>query len=172
MFEKFRSDFRRHGSQISEPGTWVMAVYRFGRWKNKLPQPARWLAHKIYRAGFLATNVSCGCHVADTVEFGEAPHLIHAKDILLHPKVKLGDRVGMMHNVTLATTVDRPGVPEVGNDVFIGTGAVLIGPVKIGDGARIAPNSLVLNDVPAGATAIGVPARIVRAPKLKAVPES
>lgn len=172
MFEKFRSDFRRHGSRVTEPGTWVMAVYRFGRWKNKLPKPARWVAHKVYRLGFLATNVTCGCHVADTVEFGEAPHLIHAKDILIHPKVKLGDRVGLMHNVSLATTVDRPGVPSIGNDVFIGTGAVLIGPVKIGDGARIAPNSLVLNDVPAGATAIGVPARIVRAPKLKAVPES
>lgn len=172
MFEKFRSDFRRHGGRATETGAWVMAVYRFGRWKEKLPKPARWVAQKVYRLGFIGTNLTFGCHIPDTVEFGEAPHLVHAKDILLHPRVKFGDRVGLMHNVTLATTMDRPGVPEVGDDVFIGTGAVVVGGVKIGDGARIAPNSLVLADVPAGATAIGVPARIVRAPKLKAVPES
>lgn len=169
MFEKIRRDFKRHGSSLSEPGVFVMAVYRFGRWKNTLPQPARWIAHKVYRIGFVGTNVLYGCHVPDGVEFGEDPHLVHAKDVLMHPHVKLGDRVGMMHAVTLATTVDRPGAPVVGNDVFIGTGAVVVGPVKIGDGARIAPNSLVTNDVPAGATAIGVPARIIKAPKLKAL---
>ncbi len=149
-----------------------MGVYRFGRWKNTLPKPARWVANKVYRLGYIATNLTVGCHVPDTVEFGEAPHLIHAKDLHLHPHVKFGDRIGLMHNVTIASSVERPGVPVVGNDVFIGTGAVVVGPVKIGDGARIAPNSLVLADVPAGATAIGVPARILRAPKLKAVPES
>lgn len=169
MFDKIRRDFKRHGSKLSEPGVWVMAVYRFGRWKNTLPKPARWVAHKIYRVGFLTTNMTLGCHVPDGVEFGEDPHFVHAKDVLMHPHVKLGDRVGMMHAVTLATTVERPGAPVVGNDVFIGAGAVVVGPVKIGDGARIAPNSLVINDVPAGATAIGVPARIVKPPKLKAL---
>lgn len=169
MFEKIRRDYRRHGSRLSEPGLWVMAVYRFGQWKNTLPKPARWVAQKVYRAGFLATNLTVGCHIPDEVEFGEDPHFVHAKDVLMHPKVKLGDRVGMMHAVTLATTVDRPGVPEIGDDVFIGAGAVIVGPVKVGDGARIAPNSLVMQNVPAGATAIGVPARIVKPPKLKAV---
>lgn len=172
MFEKFRSDFRRHGSRVIEPGTWVMGVYRFGQWKDTLPQPVRWLANKIYRVGFVSTSLTVGCYVPETVEFGENPHLIHAKDVHLHPRVKIGDRVGMMHNVTIATSVDRPGVPVLGNDVFIGTGAVVVGGVTIGDGAHIAPNSLVLKDVPAGATAIGVPARIVRSPKLKAVSES
>ena len=146
-----------------------MAVYRFGRWKNTLPKPARWVAHKLYRAGFLATNFTIGCHVPDGVEMGEDTHFVHAKDVLMHPHVKLGNRVGMMHAVTLATTTDRPGLPVVGDDVFIGAGAVIVGPVKIGDGARIAPNSLVIQDVPAGATAIGVPARIVKAPKLQAL---
>lgn len=172
MFEKFRSDVRRHGGRFIDPTTLVLGVYRFGRWRQTLPQPVRWVANKVYGFGFLATNLTVGCFVHDKVEFGEAPHLIHAKDIHIHPRVKIGDRVGLMHNVTLASTVERPGFPELGNDVFVGTGAVVVGPVKIGDGARIAPNSLVLSDVPAGATAIGVPARIVRSPKLKAVPKS
>ncbi len=169
MFENFRRDFRRHGSHFAEPGVVVLAIYRFGRWKNTLPKPARWVAQKMYRLGFIATNYTLGCHIPDTVDLGTDPHLIHAKDVMVHPKVKFGARVGIMHNVTLATTVERAGVPELGDDVFIGTGAVIVGPVKIGNGARIAPNSLVLQDVPAGATAIGVPARIIRKPKLEAV---
>ena len=51
------------------------------------------------------------------------------------------------------------GAPTIGNDVFIGAGAKIVGPIKIGDGAIIAPNSLVIADVPPGATAMGVPAK-------------
>jgi len=155
-----------HSRELTNPGVWVMGVYRFGKWKNTINNAAlRWIAHKAYRVGFLGTNVFVGCHIPDGVEFGDRPHLIHAKDIMLHSKVKIGDRVGMMQGVAIATTPDRPGVPEIGNDVLIGIGAVLIGPIKIGDGARIAPNSLVMRDVPAGATALGVPARIIRGPE-------
>ncbi len=168
MFDKFRRDIKRHGGHIAEPAVFVMAVYRFGRWKNTLPKPAKWVAQKVYRLGFLATNFTLGCHVPDTLELDD-PHLIHAVGVMIHPRVKFGKRVGIMHHVTLATTVERPGLPELGDDVFIGAGAVVVGPVKIGDGARIAPNSLVLQDVPAGATAVGVPARVIRKPKLEAV---
>jgi serine O-acetyltransferase len=51
------------------------------------------------------------------------------------------------------------GVPKIGNDVFIGTGAAVLGPITIGDGARIAANSLVIADVPPGMLAMGVPAK-------------
>ncbi len=53
--------------------------------------------------------------------------------------------------------------PTIGDGVFVGTGAKLLGPIKIGDGARIGANAVVLCDVPAGATAVGVPARIIEA---------
>jgi serine O-acetyltransferase len=52
-------------------------------------------------------------------------------------------------------------VPLIGNDVYIGAGAKILGPVTIGDGAIIGANAVVIDDVPAGATAVGVPARIV-----------
>src|SRR5262249_16975207 len=69
-------------------------------------------------------------------------------------------RVRILHNVTLGTNMG-PDVPTIGNDVFIGCGASILGKVTIGDGARIAANSLVIADVPPGATAIGVPAKVM-----------
>ena len=67
-----------------------------------------------------------------------------------------------MHDVTIGTNMDRPGVPRLGNNVFVGAGAKILGGISIGDGARIAANSLVVCDVPAGATAVGVPARVLQ----------
>jgi len=66
--------------------------------------------------------------------------------------------------LTLASNMERDGAPIIGKDVYIGTGtgAVILGEVTIGDGARIAANSLVITDVPPGATAIGVPARVMK----------
>ena len=65
-----------------------------------------------------------------------------------------------MHNVTVGTNMDKPGCPQIGDDVFIGAGAVVVGNIKIGDGALIAANSLVFFDVPDDALAMGVPAVI------------
>lgn len=162
MFEKLRKDFERHDRRLSNPALWVLAVYRYGRWSNKLPRPARKVTDRVYHLLHLGVQIATGSFIPREVEIGDAPHLVHHFDIRIHPKAKLGDRVGLMHEVTIATTMHRLGAPTIGNDVFIGPGAKIVGPVKIGDGAVIAPNSLVLSDVPAKATAIGVPAKIRR----------
>jgi len=80
----------------------------------------------------------------------------------VHPKTVIGERCGIQQDVTIGTNPERNGAPIIGDDVYIGAGAKVLGPVKIGDRARIAANSLVINDVPDDATAIGVPARIIR----------
>ncbi len=159
MFEKFRADLKRHEGKLSNPAVWVMGVYRYGRWANQLPRPARWVANRVYNALFLGVQLGTGSTVPREVEMGEAPHLVHHFDIRMHPNTKIGNRVGIMHEVTLSTTMHRLGAPSIGDDVFIGAGAKICGPVKIGDGAVIAPNALVVKDVPAGATAMGNPAK-------------
>lgn len=162
MFEKIRADYKRHESRLSNPAVWVLAVYRYGRWAQELPRPARKVADKVYHALNLGIQMTTGSYIPREVEIGTAPHLIHHFDIRIHPGAKLGDRVGVMHEVTIATTMHRLGAPTIGNDVFIGAGAKIVGPIKVGDGAVIAPNSLVMKDVPPGATAMGVPAKSIK----------
>jgi serine O-acetyltransferase len=158
---KIRSDWTRHGGDFNS-GFLTLLTYRYGNWTKALPQPARFVLSKFYSAAFVAIQWTAANSIYREVTFGEDPHLMHAQGIFIHPDVKIGDRCGIMHRVTIGTTRDREGVAVIGNDVFIGAGAMLNGPIKIGDGAIIAANSVVVTDVPAGATAIGVPARILR----------
>lgn len=162
LFEKIRADYRRHNKHLLNPSLWILAVYRYGVWAGRLPAPARWAADKIYGALSLGVQLATGSFVPRETNIGESPHLIHFFDIRIHPKVIIGDRVGIMHDVTIATTQNRDGAPIIGNDVFIGPGSVIIGPVNVGDGATIAPNSLVISDIPPGCTAMGVPAKARR----------
>lgn len=80
--------------------------------------------------------------------------------VVIHADAVLGDRVVVSPGVTIGGTGTRQGVPVIDDDVHIGTGAKLLGPIHIGRGARIGANAVVLCDVPAGALAIGVPARV------------
>jgi len=156
-------DYRRHGRSLRNPALWALATYRFGVWSNRLSLPGiRWLTSKIYGGLSFGVELSSGIWLHRETQIGRELHLVHSGNIKIHPRVRLGDRVGIMHDVTIGAGMDRVGVPVIGDDVFIGTGARVLGPVVIGNGARIAANSLVLSDVPAGATAVGVPARILR----------
>ena len=100
------------------------------------------------------TGVDLEC----TTEIGKEFHIVHAGGIAIHPHAVFGDRVGLMHGVTIGCNMG-PAAPVIGDDVFIGCNASVLGGVTIGDGARVAANSLVIYDVPPGAIAIGVPAR-------------
>ncbi len=117
---------------------------------------------KAYGAMSLAIRMASGIILHRETEIGEGFHMVHGWNIKIHPRTVIGDRVGIMHDVTVGTTPQDPGVPIIGNDVFIGAGARILGPVTIGDRARIASNSLVISDVPPDTTAIGVPAKILR----------
>ncbi len=162
MFEHIRKDYDTHGRALRNRALWGMALYRFGRWSLALRfGPARWFTGKIYGLLNIVAPVLTGVGIDRNMVVGERFHIVHPGMVLIHPDVRFGDRCGVMHGVTIGTsTGDRGGVPAIGNDVFVGTGAVLLGPITIGDGAKIAANSVVVCDVPAGALAIGVPAKI------------
>ena len=87
------------------------------------------------------------------------------KGLFIGETTEIGDDVTLYHGVTLGGTGKDKGKrhPTVGNKVVIGAGAKVLGPINIGDNSKIGSNSVVLKDVPSGATAVGIPARnIVR----------
>lgn len=82
--------------------------------------------------------------------------------VVFHPKAVVGSGCVIGTSVVLGGRGKGvPGAPRIGNDVYIGTGAKILGPVTIGDGAVIGANAVVLCDVPARATAVGVPAKVL-----------
>lgn len=95
-----------------------------------------------------------------TREIGGGLFIAHGQASCLAAE-RIGANCHIHHNVTIGWDYRGGRAPIVGNDVFIGTGAVVLGAVTIGDGARIGANAVVLSDVPAGATAVGSPARVL-----------
>jgi len=85
----------------------------------------------------------------------------HPNGIVIHPGATIGVNCLIFQQVTIGNG-SRPGQPMIGGHVDIGAGAKLLGGVSIGDHARIGANAVVLDDVPAGACAVGIPARIIR----------
>jgi serine O-acetyltransferase len=167
LLEQLRSDQRRHGRVLTRSFI-ALAVYRFGNWAAQQRTPLRGSALRLYGWSDKLTRVLTGVHMDRQVRVGKGFHIIHAEgNISIHPEAVLGDRVGIMHNVTIGTEPNSSGAPRIGNDVFIGVGAVVLGPITIGDRASIAANSLVIADVPPDSLAIGVPARVY--PKLSAL---
>ena len=93
---------------------------------------------------------------------GGGLYIGHIGGVHINPGAVLGRNCDLAHRVTIgASAMGRKGVPTLGDEVYVGTGAALVGKIKIGNGAKIAANTLVITNVPAGATVMGVPGRIV-----------
>lgn len=163
MFDQLLDDYKRHNSSILNPALWAVLTYRYGVWAAKIePSVLRWLASKLYGLFFFLVLITSGIRLNREVKIGKGLHLIHSGNIQIHPRTIIGDYCGIQQDVTLGTAMERKGAPIIGNNVYIGKGAAILGHVTIGDGARIAANSLVIADVPPNTTAIGVPARIIK----------
>lgn len=159
FLELLKSDFERHEHNIREPGVAVLANYRLGRVVARLPEPLRAVGDAIYSATTVATELLTGAVVSRDAQLGADPHLIHGLNIRIAPGVKMGDRCGLMHEVTIGPAHGKEGVPTIGNDVFIGVGATIRGPVKIGNAVVIGAMAVVTEDVPDGCFVMGVPAK-------------
>jgi len=161
MWQEIRDDYRIHGRSLTNGAFWALLVYRYGVWSmHRRFKPWRWLTSKLYGVLKIVIEMTTGVLLDRTTQIGKGFHIIHTGMVSIHPAAVIGERVGIMHNVTLGTNMGEDA-PVIGNDVFIGCGASVLGKIKVGDGARIAANSLVISDVPAGAVAIGVPAKVM-----------
>lgn len=135
-------------------GTPAMVLYRLMQWSR------RWRLAPLEMIFNKLNATCCNCLIGRGAEFGPGLVLIHATGVVINGTVRGGSGVHIEHQVTIGA--ERRQSPVLGNDVFLGAGAKVIGPVVIGDGARIGANAVVLHDVPERATAVGIPARVVR----------
>jgi serine O-acetyltransferase len=165
VWGEIRKDYERHGRRISDPAFVSLAIYRYGRWAlQRETRVGRWFANKLYGLlCILILNIT-KVWIPPTVRIGDEFHIIHAEGSLsIHPDVVIGDRFGVMHNVTIGTNM-RGGAPVIGDDVFIGVNSTVLGRIKIGNRVNIGANTAVSTNVPDDSIVIGSPARIF--PKL------
>jgi serine O-acetyltransferase len=116
----------------------------------------RRIAH--YRCRFW--NFLSGCDIREGASLGIGLRMPHLLGIVIHQTAVVGDDCLIMQHVTLGQ-LETGGAPSLGKGVYVGAGAKILGQVTIGDHARIGANAVVLIDVPANATAVGVPARVL-----------
>lgn len=160
MYRQIKKDYIKHGSSVMNPALWAVLNYRFGRWASHLIfSPFRWFFGKCYGFNLFIILITSGIRLYRETEIGEDIHLIHSGNIQIHPSTIIGDRCGIHQDVTIGTNMSNE-TPVIGNDVYIGAGAKILGGINIGNNAIIAANSLVITDVPADHMAMGVPARI------------
>lgn len=104
-----------------------------------------------------------GIEIHPGAKIGKGLFIDHGMGVVIGETAEVGDFVTMFHGATLGGIGSDSGKrhPTVGNNVLIGAGAKVLGPIRIGDGAKIGAMAVVLADVPQGATAVGVPAHII-----------
>lgn len=100
-----------------------------------------------------------GVDIYPQAQIGEGLRLVHLGAIVVGPQCVLGDRVTLQSCVTLGQKDAKSGEPVVGSDVYVGTGAKLLGAINVGSGATIGANAVVVQDVPERHVAVGIPAR-------------
>lgn len=110
------------------------------------------------------TRIWFSCEVDTGAEIGGGFYTPHPLGIIIGAGVIIGENVAILQRATLGRAGTNHIYPQIGNGVEIGSGAAVLGAIKIGDGVRIGANSVVLRDVPAGAVAVGAPARIIQHP--------
>jgi serine O-acetyltransferase len=174
VFETIRSDiaaiFERDPAVRSLTEIWLTyqgfhavlmhrAAHRLWRWRWRL------LARMLSNVARLLTGVEI--HPAATV--GKGFFIDHGNGVVIGETAEIGDNVTLYHDVTLggiapavdsASQVNTKRHPTLRNGVIIGSGAQVLGPIFVGENARVGANAVVLKDVPAGATVVGIPARV------------
>jgi serine O-acetyltransferase len=142
---------------LTSPGLHAIAMHRLAHslWRRGLFLPGRLLSQ--------ANRAITGIEIHPGARIGEGVFIDHGMGVVVGETATVGDNVTMYQGVTLGGTGKERGKrhPTVERDAVIGVGAAVLGAVTIGEGARIGAGSVVLKDVPAHATAVGIPARAV-----------
>ena len=135
-------------------GTFAMVMYRLMQWCRRWRLvPLEMICNKL-------NTIFGQCIIGRGAEFGAGFVLIHSQGVVINGSVRGGRNIHIEHQVTIGAEGRQS--PQLGSDIFIGAGAKILGPISIGDGAKIGANAVVVDAVPPHTTVVGVPARVVR----------
>ncbi len=143
----------RYFQEVTSDGYQILVVQRLRERCRKFHVP---LANHLLRR--FTTSVY-GIEIGNDVTLGEGVSFVHPIAVVIGGTSKIGDRVRFMGNNTVGTAKDN-GYPVIEDDVLVGAGARVLGPIHVGRGAIIGANAVVLHDVPAGAVVTGIPATV------------
>jgi serine O-acetyltransferase len=141
---------------ICYPGLHAIWIHRLAHWfwRRRFGFIARFISH--------GNRFLTGIEIHPGARIGRRFFIDHGSNVVIGETTEIGDDVLIYQGVTLGGTSaeKKKRHPTLGNNVEVGAGAIVLGAIRIGNGARIAAGSVVVKDVPAGATVIGVPGRI------------
>ena len=165
LWQQIREDWVAHGRDWTKPGFRAVAVHRFGVWRMQVQSKLLRAPLSIfYRMLFRKVRNTYGIELPYSVKLGRRVIIEHQGSIVIHGDCEIGDDSIIRQGVTLGNRyLERPfDAPKLGQNVNVGAGAKIFGNVTIGDEANIGANAVVLSDVPSGATAVGIPAKIIK----------
>lgn len=161
LWRQIADDWRAHGRDWSKPGFRAVAVHRFGVWRMGVrPKLLRAPLTLLYRHLYRRCRNVYGIELPYTVALGRGVIVEHQGGIIVHGACRIGDNCIIRQNCTLGIRRldDLAGAPVLEDGVELGAGAVVIGRITLGRGARVGANAVVLDDVPPGETVWGIPA--------------
>jgi serine O-acetyltransferase len=172
MFELFKQDTARWvvPQQIADPSTLTisgtlkllyhylplraMAWFRLGSWltEKRIPFVKGFIQRLIYRV--------FGLEISPGAEIGGGLYIAHPVGSVISPK-RMGNNCTIIHSITIGMRNEWE-FPDIGDNVFIGAGARILGGIRVGNNAVIGANAVVIHDVPDGATVVGIPAKVIK----------
>ncbi len=165
MFANIVSDYKAYRRPLLAQGFYACLIHRFGyATSHSKIGPFRWVAKLFHLILIKVSEVLFGIYIGPNVIMGKAFVIEHFGGVIIHSSTRIGNNVRIRQGVTIGNkSVTHPNdVPNIGDNVDVGAGAKILGPVRIGDGAVIGANAVVIRDVPPGAIAVGVPAHLVK----------
>ncbi|WP_350224062.1 hypothetical protein [Pseudarthrobacter sp. lyk4-40-TYG-27] len=140
----------------------ALVLYRISSWSLSLPRMGRRLLFPVRTIYKVAVGWIIGIDIPPETVIGPGLRIMHGTGLVVHGKSKIGHDCTLRHGVTLGIrgVQGKPdGPPTLGNNVNVGAGAQILGPIMVSDGAIVGAGSVVLKSVPTNATVVGNPAR-------------
>lgn len=162
MIEELKADLRRNGTNTK--GKIIAIAFRTAQaaWRAGRGRPLVRIAVLPVLALYkFVVDYVFGTYLPPSTQIGPGFVVFHGYALVVNEKSVIGENVTVRHCVTIGGRSGPDDCPRIGNGVDIGVGALIIGPIQIGDNAIIGAGAVVLKDVPAGAVVVGNPARIL-----------